>query len=150
MEIKIKYKPHGWRSYDTPRLKMIEQGDWIDLYTDEDVSICKGEFTIISLGVAMKLPEGTEAHVVPRSSTFKKWGVILANQFGVIDNSYSGNEDYWQAPLYATRDIFIPEHTRLLQFRLMPTMKSMYPDLKLTEVEKLEGPNRGGIGSTGD
>lgn len=143
-EIKVKYKK------DTPELKVLKQGDWIDLAVPSEVKLSAGEFKVIDLGLAMSLPEGTEAHIVPRSSTFKKWGIILANQIGIIDNSYSGDNDYWQAQLYALRDTTIPRGTRILQFRIVPTMMSTYPNLRITKVDKLQGPNRGGLGSTGN
>lgn len=143
-QITIKY-----RNETIPRLEIINTGDWIDLRVTHDVHLKAGEFTIADLGVAMQLPHNTEAHVVPRSSTFEKYGVLLANQMGIIDESYCGNDDYWKAPLYATRDVLIPAYTRILQFRIMPTMKSMYPGINFNETDKLTGQNRGGIGSTG-
>lgn len=142
--INIKY-----RIATMPRLEIIDSGDWIDLRTTQDLRLKAGEFRLADLGVAMQLPHNTEAHIVPRSSTFKKYGVILANQMGIIDESYCGDDDYWQAPLFATRDIEIPAYTRLLQFRIVPTMKSMYPNLGFNETDSLGNQNRGGIGSTG-
>lgn len=139
MQIRIVY--HG----DVPRLTKIRQGDWIDLCTAEDVELKTGEFKLIPLGVSMKLPEGYEAHMVPRSSTFKRYGILQANSFGVIDESYCGQEDIWHFPAYATRDTFIEKGTRICQFRIFEKM----PLITFEEVEFLTDASRGGFGSTG-
>lgn len=120
-------------------------GDWIDLRSAEDVELEAGEDRIISLGISMKLPEGYEAHVVSRSSTFKKWGILQANGIGIIDNSYSGDDDIWRFHAIAMRDTKIYKGDRICQFRIMEKQ----PELKFVEVDKLEGPSRGGFGSTG-
>lgn len=140
MNIKIKY-----HNPFIEKLKMIEQGDWIDLHAAEDVQLKAGEDALISLGVSMKLPDGYEAHIVPRSSTYKKWGIIQTNHMGVIDNSYSGDNDIWMMPVRAMRDTRIDAGDRICQFRLV---KKMEP-VTFEEVEKMEGPDRGGFGSTG-
>ena len=119
--------------------------DWIDLRAAETIELKKGDFKIISLGVSMKLPEGYEAHVVPRSSTFKKWGIIQTNSMGIIDNSYCGDNDIWGLPVYATRDTKILRGDRVCQFRIVKKM----PHLNIEEVEHLADNNRGGFGSTG-
>lgn len=93
----------------------------------------------------MKLPDGYEAHLVPRSSTFKTWGIIQTNSIGVVDNSYSGNNDIWKMPVYAIRNTVINVNDRICQFRIMPKM----PVVDVEEVDSLEGPDRGGFGSTG-
>ena len=111
----------------------------------EKVELKQGDFALISLGVSMKLPDGYEAHLAPRSSTFKTWGIIQTNSIGVVDNSYSGNNDIWKMPVYATRDTVINVNDRICQFRIMPKM----PVLDVEEVDNLEGPDRGGFGSTG-
>ena len=144
MNIKIKYTHE-----DSYRLKAIKKGDWIDLAIDEDISVNAGDVVKVPLGLAMKLPEGVEAHVLPRSSTFMKTGLLLANSMGVIDNSYSGDDDEWCAVFYATRATFVERGTRLLQFRLANTQDSMFVNLELEEVTKLDDANRGGFGSTG-
>lgn len=105
----------------------------------------KGEFKIIALGVSMKLPEGYEAHIVPRSSTFKKWGIIQTNHMGVIDNSYSGNNDIWCMPVIAERDTEIKTNDRICQFRIVKKQ----PEIEFVEVDYLSGADRGGFGSTG-
>ena len=94
-------------------------GDWIDLRSAEDVEMKQGEYRIISLGVSMRLPYGFEAHVVPRSSTYKNFGIILANSFGVIDNSYHGDNDVWGFPAIAMRDTVIHKGDRIAQFRIV-------------------------------
>lgn len=133
--------------YDTA-LKTImpqENGDWYDLATPYSYLLKEGEYCEISLGVAMELPSDYEAYVIPRSSTFKKFGVLLANSFGLIDNSYCGNNDVWHFLAYATRDAFIPAGTRLCQFRIQRKMEPVTFDV----VANLDGENRGGVGSTG-
>ncbi len=144
MNIKIKYTHE-----DSYRLKAFKKGDWIDLAIDEDISVNAGDVVKVPLGLAMKLPEGVEAHVLPRSSTFMKTGLLLANSMGVIDNSYSGDDDEWCAVFYATRATFVERSTRLLQFRLANTQDAMFVHLELEEVKKLDDINRGGFGSTG-
>lgn len=121
------------------------KSDWIDLRAAEEVELKKGEFRLIRLGVAMQLPEGYEAHVVPRSSTFKNFGVIQANHMGVIDGSYCGDNDEWRFPALAVRDTVIHVNDRICQFRIMKNQ----PPLIFEERDHLEGKDRGGFGSTG-
>lgn len=123
----------------------FENGDWIDLRSAEDVEMKAGEFRLISLGVSMQLPEGYEAHIVPRSSTCKKWGIIQANHMGVVDNSYCGDNDIWKFPAIAVRDTIIYKNDRICQFRIMRKQ----PEFEFEEVDYLEGPDRGGFGTTG-
>lgn len=130
---------------DIDRIKNIECGDWIDLRAAEDVYLEPGDFKLISLGVSMKLPKGYEAHIVPRSSTFKNWGIIMTNSVGIIDESYQGDNDIWMMPVYATRKTIIHKNDRICQFRIMKKM----PSINFKIVEKLKGKNRGGFGSTG-
>lgn len=122
-----------------------EKSDWIDLRAAEDISLKKGEFALIRLGVAMQLPEGYEAHIVPRSSTFKKFGVIQTNHMGVIDESYCGDNDEWRFPALAIRDTEIHVNDRICQFRIMKKQ----PRVTFTEVGMLGNEDRGGFGSTG-
>lgn len=129
----------------SPVLEITEKGDWIDLYCYEDTTLHAGERTYISQGVSMALPEGYEAIVAPRSSTFKRWGVLQSNSIGVIDNSFRGNEDVWQFPAYATRDVTIPKGTRICQFRI----QEKQPEINFTPVLDLNNESRGGLGSTG-
>ena len=142
MEIKIKY-----HSNKIEHLKNIEgvKSDWIDLRSAETVELKQGEFKLINLGVSMQIPEGYEAHIVPRSSTFKNFGIIQANSVGIIDNSYSGDSDIWMMPVLAMRDTKISVNDRICQFRLFKNQENVSFD----EVLFLEGPNRGGFGSTG-
>lgn len=140
LEIKIKY--HN----EQPKLCFVEnKSDWIDLRAAETVEMTAGEFKLISLGVSMKLPEGYEAHLAPRSSTYKKWGIIQVNSIGVIDNSYSGTNDIWRVPVLAMRDTTIYEGDRICQFRIMEKQ----PEVQLVEVTELDSTDRGGFGSTG-
>jgi len=127
------------------RIAKIALGDWIDLRAAEDVTMKRGEFKLIRLGVAMKLPPGYEAHIVPRSSTFKNFGVLQTNSMGIIDNSYCGNDDEWMFPALAIRDTEIHKGDRICQFRIMKRQ----PEFDFYEVDFLEGENRGGFGSTG-
>jgi len=140
MEILIKYH--------NPKLLPLEAltiGDWIDLRAAERVELKQGQFTMISLGVSMKLPEGYEAHIAPRSSSFKKWGFLQVNSVGVIDNSYSGTNDIWMLPVYATRDAVVEVNDRICQFRIMERM----PRVTFRAVDTLDHADRGGFGSTG-
>lgn len=128
------------------KIEKLSKGDWIDLRAAETVELKAGDFKIISLGVSMKLPEGYEAHIVPRSSTFKKWGILQTNHMGVIDNSYSGDNDIWGMPVLAMRDTIINENDRICQFRIVERMGH----IQMTEADRLDGTDRGGFGSTGD
>ncbi|MBQ8281802.1 MAG: deoxyuridine 5'-triphosphate nucleotidohydrolase [Lachnospiraceae bacterium] len=140
-KIKIRYI-----SDKITRLEYIDgKSDWIDLRAAEDVSMKAGEFKLINLGVAMELPKGYEAHLVPRSSTFKNFGIIQTNHCGIIDGSYCGNDDIWRFPAYALRDTEIKFNDRICQFRIVENQ----PRIQFDEVERLEGGNRGGFGSTG-
>lgn len=128
------------------RLRYIDgKSDWIDLRSAEDVSMKAGEFKLIPLGVAMQLPYGYEAHVVPRSSTFKNFGIIQTNSQGIIDYSYRGDNDQWFFPAYALRDAEIHVNDRICQFRIMKNQ----PEIEFYEAEHLDAPDRGGHGSTG-
>ena len=139
--ILIKYVKIG-----VDKIEPFEIGDWIDLRVAEDITLKAGDFKLIPLGVAMKLPNGYEALVIPRSSTFKKYGIIQANSVGLIDESYCGNNDEWHFPAYATMDISIPKNTRICQFRIIEHQ----PRINLIEVAELTDLNRGGFGSTGE
>ena len=140
-EIKVKYFVEGL----DPLCYVAGKSDWIDLHLAEDVTLRAGEFRLLPLGVAMALPEGYEAHIVPRSSTFKNYGILQTNSMGVVDYSYRGDGDQWRMPVYATRDVSIPKNARICQFRIMRHQ----PPLHFTAVEHLDGADRGGFGSTG-
>lgn len=131
---------------DIPRLEFIGgKSDWIDLRAAEDVEMMAGEFRIISLGISVKLPSGYEAHIAPRSSTFRNFGIIQSNGIGVIDESYCGENDVWGFPAYALRPASIKKCDRICQFRIM---KKMGP-VELVEVNEMTDESRGGFGSTG-
>lgn len=130
----------------TPLPYQAKGGDWIDLCTKEDVTLKQGEIKLIDLGVAMKLPKGYEALVVPRSSTFIKYGIIQTNGIGIIDETYCGNHDVWKFPALALRDTEIKAFTRIAQFRIIKHQ----PDIRFFELESLPSKNRGGFGSTGE
>ena len=128
------------------KLQYIDgKSDWIDLRASEEVSMKAGEFKLIPLGIAIELPSGYEAHVVPRSSTFKNFGLIQTNSMGVIDETYCGDNDQWFVPMYAVRDTVVHVNDRIAQFRIMKHQ----PTLQFEEVDKLGGRDRGGFGSTG-
>lgn len=128
------------------RLRYVDgKSDWIDLRAAEDVTMSVGEFKLIPLGVAMQLPDGYEAHIVPRSSTYKNFGIIQTNHTGIIDNSYCGSNDWWYMPAYALRDTTIHKNDRICQFRIVQNQ----PRITFDEIAQLEGKDRGGIGSTG-
>ena len=128
------------------KLRYIDgKSDWIDLRAAEDVSLKAGEYRLISFGISVKIPEGYEAHVVPRSSTFRNFGILQANSYGVIDCCYCGENDIWRMPVYAVRDTEIHVNDRIAQFRIMENQ----PRIAFDEVEHLDHEDRGGHGSTG-
>lgn len=140
-QIKIKYFTDR-----IDKLAYIDgKSDWIDLRASEEVTLKQGEFALVPLGVAMELPKGYEAHIVPRSSTYKNFGVIQANHCGVVDGSYCGDNDMWRMPVIAMRDTQIHVNDRICQFRIMKNQ----PEILFEEVEHLEGKDRGGFGTTG-
>ena len=136
----IKINTHGCEMPEK-----IEKGDWIDLRSAETVSMEAGEYRLISLGISMELPDGYEAHVAPRSSTFNKWGILLVNCIGIIDNSYCGSEDIWQFPALAFRKTTIHEGDRICQFRIIKKQ----PSIRFVEDDLENNKDRGGLGSTG-
>ena len=144
MEIKVKYFENH-EGLTVEPLKKIDKGDWIDLRANETISLRKGDFRLIPLGVGMKLPKGYEAHIVPRSSTFKNWGILQTNSMAIIDNSYSGNNDQWLMPVYATRDTVIQRNDRICQFRIVEKQ----PMIEFDTVDMLDDVDRGGFGSSG-
>ena len=139
MNIKIKY--HA----DIDPIEKTNNGDWIDLRAAEDVEMKAGEYKLISLGVAMQLPDGYEALIIPRSSTFKHWGILQTNHCGLIDNSYCGDDDIWMFPALATRDVLIEKNSRICQFRIQKKMNNV----TFTTVDTLNNVNRKGFGSSG-
>lgn len=139
-KIKIKYFDK-----EIDKIKKIVKGDLIDLRSAETVEMKAGEYRPIRLGVGMKLPKGYKANVYPRSSTYKNFGIILANSVGQIDNSYSGNEDEWAFPAIALRDTVIHKNDRICQFEI----QNVQPEVEFEEVESLDEVSRGGLGSSG-
>lgn len=156
MDIKIKYH--------VPELQPLEfigdsfKSSWIDLRAAEEVFIEEGEFKLISLGISMELPEGYEAIIAPRSSTFKNWGLLMANGIGIVDPSYRGDNDVWMFAAYCAKgktsiDINdkivsmskIKVNDRICQFRLFKRQE----DITFVPVSSLGNENRGGFGSTG-
>lgn len=135
--------------YHTDKIEKLTyidgKSDWIDLRAAERYELKKGDFALINLGISMRLPEGYEAHIAPRSSTFKKWGLIQTNGVGVVDFSYNTSEDVYMMPVLATRDTVVEVNDRVCQFRIMKNQ----PRINFEEVEVLEGVARGGFGSTG-
>jgi dUTP pyrophosphatase len=142
MELKVRY--HFEKYPNMVKIKTLEQGDYFDLAVAEDICMKAGEFKYISLGISMKAPEGYLIKIYPRSSTFKNYGLIQANSVGIIDESYSGDNDIIHFPAYATRDIEIKAGERIAQFTIEKKI-----EFNIKEVDKLEGPDRGGLGSTG-
>ena len=138
--IKIKY-----HDSELEKIKSIDKGDWIDLRAAETIEIKKDESKLISLGISMQLPDGYEAHIVPRSSTFKNFGIIQTNHKGIIDQSYCGDNDIWKFSAYALRDSIIKKNDRICQFRIMEKQ----PKIEFIEVTSLSNKDRGGFGSTG-
>lgn len=147
---------------DMPKLEAFDYGDWIDVRacslkingvnqewsagSESDYFVyCAGDFILIDLGFAVQCPDHYEAHVVPRSSTFKNYGLIQTNHHGVIDWAYRGDNDKWFVPMFALRDGKISKYDRIAQFRFMPKM----PKLVLKEMDSFDCVDRGGHGSTG-
>ena len=139
-ELKIRY--HRETYPDLP--EVVQHGNFIDLYVAKGCKLKEGEFKLIDLGVSVECPKGYWMQLVPRSSTFKKYGIIQTNSFGVIDTSYCGDNDIVMLPVYATRNTMIPKGERICQFRLVRDIP-----FSIKSVDKLEGPDRGGFGSTG-
>ena len=145
LQLKVKYFDKNIK-----RLEKISQGDWIDLRAASDVIMHPGDFKLIPLGIAVELPEGYEAHIVPRSSTFKNFGIIQTNSMGIIDHSYCGDNDQWFMPAYCLENrhkdkTLIKKNDRVCQFRIVKSQ----PTLKIKEVDYLDNEDRGGHGSTG-
>lgn len=141
--IKVKY--HGAGCLHP--IHKSDVGDWIDLYTAEAVDMSGGDYKEISLGVSMQLPHDYEAIIAPRSSTFKKYGIIMVNGIGIIDESYCGDNDIWRFPAFCLKsNVHIPAGTRICQFRIIRHM----PANEILVSTKLRNKDRGGIGSTGD
>lgn len=141
LSVKIRYI-----SKEIEKLCYIDgKSDWIDLRSAEDVDLKAGESRLIRLGIAVELPEGYEAHIVPRSSTYRNFGILQTNHMGVVDHSYCGDEDEWKYPVLAVRDTHISVNDRICQFRVMENQ----PELLFEEVEHLDGKARGGFGTTG-
>lgn len=140
-EIKIKYFTD-----QIEELRYIDgKSDWIDLRAAETVEMKAGEYRLIPLGVAMALPKGYEAHIVPRSSTFKRYGILQTNSCGIVDYSFRGSNDQWHFPAYATRDVEIEMNSRICQFRIVKNQ----PSIRFVRCGELEETDRGGFGSTG-
>lgn len=148
MKIRIKYFEGA------TKLKKIEKGNWIDVYANKDVFVKTHERAMIPLGFALELPQGWEAHLAPRSSTFKTWGIIQTNSVGVVDDTYIGDNDQWHMPVYClqgknTEDgiegTWIRKGDKIGQFRVMEVM----PEIEFDEVETFGNANRGGFGTTG-
>ena len=141
VEIKIKY--HSDR---IEKLRYIDgKSDWIDLRSAEDVTLKKGDFHLVDLGVSVKLPVGYELYIAPRSSTFRNFGLIQTNGIGIVDESYCGDDDHLMMPVYAVRDTEIHVGDRICQFRIM----EHHPAICFEECDTLMSPSRGGFGSTG-
>lgn len=138
--IKIKYHVEGLEP-----VKQAHPFEWCDLRSAETVELKKGDFKLIDLGVSIALPEGYEAILAPRSSTFKNYGVLMVNSVGVIDFLYRGDTDHWMMPVYATRDTVINKNDRICQFRIQ---ECQLP-IEFIEVDDMEDKSRGGLGSTG-
>ena len=135
--VKIKY-------FDKSLPELECHGDWIDLYNKEEITIKMAEHKLIDLNVAMQLPKGFEAHILPRSSTFKNYGLIVTNSMGMVDNGYCGDNDEWKLSVIGTKEVTIPKGSRIAQFRIIPSQ-----NVKLKTVGSLNRSNRGGFGSSG-
>ena len=148
MKIRIKYFEGA------TKLKKITKGNWIDVYARKDVFVPLGERAMIPLGFALELPKGWEGHLAPRSSTFKTWGLIQTNSVGVVDDTYIGDNDEWNMPVYCLKGhdskdgvagTLVKCGDKIGQFRIMEVM----PELEFEEVESFGNMDRGGFGTTG-
>ena len=148
MNIRIKYFD------EATKLKKIQKGNWIDVYANRDIFVKEGERAMIPLGFALELPRGWEAHLAPRSSTFKTWGIIQTNSVGVVDDTYIGDNDQWHMPVFCLKgkDIeneikgsWIRKGDKIGQFRIMEVM----PEIQFEEVKSFGNEDRGGFGTTG-
>lgn len=137
MNIKVKYH--------NPKCTIERHGSWIDVKSAVNITYPAGISFLIPLGFSCKLPDGYEAHLLPRSSTFKRYGIIMTNSLGVVDSAYSGDEDEWKFPAYSLREGKISVGDRIAQFRIVKEM----PEVSVESVDHLDGENRGGFGSTG-
>ncbi len=142
LKLKIKVKYHD---PELIKLEQIDIGNWIDLRCAETVTLKAGEYKLLSLGISMELPEGYEALVSPRSSTYKNFKIVQANSLGIIDSTYNGNNDIWRFPAIAFEDTIIYKNDRICQFRIIQSQ----PKIDFIEVNSLGNKDRGGIGSTG-
>ena len=140
LQLRVKYFDN-----EINKLQKVKIGDWVDLRAAQTVELKQGEYKLIPLGIGIKLPHGFEANIVPRSSTFKNFGILQTNSYAIIDNSYSGNNDQYHFPALAMRDTVINKNERICQMRINRVM----PELEIIEVEFLDEVSRGGIGSTG-
>jgi len=141
MKLKVKFENEVCQDFEF----VGEKSDWIDLKAAQDYELNQFEYTLINLGFALQLPDGYEAHIVPRSSTFKNFGILQTNSMGIIDNSYCGDEDYWKLPVIAMRDTVIKRGDRICQFRIMEKMSNIEVEI----VNTLGNENRGGFWGTG-
>ena len=141
MKLKVKFENEICQDFEF----VGEKSDWIDLKAAQDYELKQFEHALINLGFALQLPDGYEAHIVPRSSTFKNFGILQTNSMGIIDNSYCGDEDYWKLPVIAMRDTVIKKGDRICEFRIMEKMSNIEVEI----VKTLGNENRGGFGSTG-
>ena len=141
MKLKVKFENEICQDFEF----VGEKSDWIDLKAAKDYELKQFEYTLIDLGFALQLPDGYEAHIVPRSSTFKTFCLLQTNSMGIIDNSYCGDEDYWRLPVIAMRDTLIKKGDRICQFRIIEKMSNIEVEI----VKTLGNENRGGFGSTG-
>lgn len=140
MQLKIKYLVPGLE-----KIKFVKGSNWIDLRCAEETIMFKGDYKLIRLGISVQLPYNYEAYIVPRSSTYKNFGLIQANHFGVVDYTYSGNNDEWFFSCIAMQNTIINKNDRICQFRIAKKQ----PLFDIIEVDNLENNDRGGIGSTG-
>lgn len=135
-----------YHSTDIDHLTYVDgKSDWIDLRSAKEYSLKAGDFALIDLGISVKLPEGYEMHIAPRSSTFKNYGLLQTNGVGIVDASYCGDGDVLKMPVYATRDTIVHINDRICQFRI----QKHQPKITFEEVETLGSKDRGGFGSTG-
>ena len=163
MKIKIKL------IRDWCKIEVSKKGEWIDLRSAKTTmikapTVSKNDKTVIfdssliPLGIAMELPKHFEANIVPRSSTYSNFGVILSNSMGIIDSAYKGDNDEWKMNVIALRNSVIQQGERIAQFRIRPSqfapwwvkIKWLFVNkIEFKSVKTLGNKSRGGFGSTG-
>lgn len=123
-----------------------------DLAVLDDVYVAAGQTVMARTGLVIATPAGHMTMVAPRSSTWKKWGVRLANTIGIVDEDYCGDEDEMFLALWnpsGQPPTKIPAGTRIAQGIFVPVLSAGAWNYVRFEQQDMMGQSRGGWGSTG-